>query len=151
MHLANASGCLKEQIAGFRLPPWPLRSTPLSMLCPQHPQPRRHIGSLIQSGYGMLPPRSFAHLPDRIFRANRERKFNRVARSVDQLLGGTRQVHGVGIGPPCIGGVDEVVDPGEEVERFSGDHDDRPGRTEPHGLVRGQQRASLQVFTGPGR
>ncbi len=31
--------------------------------------------------YGMLPPRFFAHLRDRILRGNRERKLNRVARS----------------------------------------------------------------------
>jgi hypothetical protein len=32
-------------------------------------------------GYGMLPPRFFAHLRDRILWANRERKLNRIART----------------------------------------------------------------------
>ena len=31
--------------------------------------------------YGMLPPRFFAHLRDRILRANRERKLSRIART----------------------------------------------------------------------
>jgi hypothetical protein len=60
-------------------------------------------------------------------------------------------VHGIGIEAAGIGGVGAVVDAVEEVGRLAGDHDDRPGGSETHDLVRRQQGPPLEVFARPRR